>query len=114
MKTGIYGCSLFGYDAFTDFCRNSQAQPIAAILYFVSFIVLGTMIILNLLIGVVVNGMAESHKEIEGPSPDAVLDNNAILNELRILRAEMQSLAEKTCGKDSSSPVGSFKPPHKG
>lgn len=100
MRIQIYGCSQFGYEAFADFCRNSQAQPIAAILYFISFIVLGTMIILNLLIGVVVNGMAESHKEVEGPAPGG-FDNKAILSELRLLRADMQSLAEKTGRKDS-------------
>lgn len=36
-------------------------------LYFVSFIVLGTMIILNLFIGIVMNSMAEMHRELEAP-----------------------------------------------
>ena len=37
----------------------------AAALYFVSFILLGTMIMLNLFIGIVMNSMAEMHAEIE-------------------------------------------------
>ena len=33
--------------------------------YFVSFILLGTMIVLNLLIGVIVSGMEEARQEME-------------------------------------------------
>ncbi len=36
----------------------------AVIFYFVSFILLGTMIMLNLFIGVVMNGMTEMHEEV--------------------------------------------------
>lgn len=63
MKIQIYGCQLYGYESFPQQCIANLAQPWAAVLYFVSFIILGTMIILNLLIGVVVNGMAETQKE---------------------------------------------------
>lgn len=39
--------------------------PISATLYFVSFILLGTMIMLNLFIGIIMNSMSEMHAEIE-------------------------------------------------
>lgn len=44
-----------------------RAQPnfTVATIYFLSFIVLGTMIILNLFIGVVLNGFDEVKKELE-------------------------------------------------
>lgn len=38
--------------------------PIGAPLFFVSFILLGTMIVLNLFIGVIVNGMSEAQSEL--------------------------------------------------
>jgi len=38
--------------------------PIMAPLYFISFILLGTMIVLNLFIGVIVNGMADAQSEL--------------------------------------------------
>jgi voltage-gated sodium channel len=38
--------------------------PLGAPLYFVSFILLGTMIVLNLFIGVIVNGMSEAQSEM--------------------------------------------------
>lgn len=42
---------------------SRAAHPIGAAVYFVSFILLGTMIMLNLLIGVVVHGMDEAREE---------------------------------------------------
>lgn len=42
-----------------------SAAPIAATVYFVSFILLGTMIMLNLFIGIVMNSMAEMHRELD-------------------------------------------------
>jgi voltage-gated sodium channel len=41
------------------------AGPARAIVYFTSFIVLGTMIMLNLFIGVIMNSMGEMHAEID-------------------------------------------------
>ena len=43
----------------------AAAGAVLSILYFVSFILLGTMIMLNLLIGVIVNGMDEAREEME-------------------------------------------------
>jgi voltage-gated sodium channel len=42
------------------------AAPLVSIAYFVSFILLGTMIMLNLFIGIIMNSMSEMHAEIEG------------------------------------------------
>ena len=56
----------------------STAAPVAAVAYFVSFILLGTMIMLNLFIGIVMNSMAEMHAELDEkreqahPSPVSV------------------------------------------
>ena len=66
---------------------NAQAAHVSAIkvaLYFVSFIVFGTMIILNLFIGIIMNSMAEAHAEqaseiLERKSPHRDLDRR--LNE---------------------------------
>lgn len=42
-----------------------MAQPVAATLYFVSFILIGTLIVLNLVIGVIINAMDEEKTERE-------------------------------------------------
>lgn len=44
---------------------KQQGDGIIPVLYFISFILIGTMIILNLFIGVVINGFDEVKKEIE-------------------------------------------------
>lgn len=45
--------------------REALGSPVLPVLYFISFILLGTMIMLNLLIGVIVNGMDEAREETE-------------------------------------------------
>lgn len=57
----------FYYDdslkAMTAGVRHSAGQPILAALYFVSFIMLGTMIMLNLFTGVIITSMEEATNE---------------------------------------------------
>lgn len=72
---------MFGSGAFEDYpsalgptAAASEAQPAAAVVYFVSFILVGTMIVLNLLVGIVVQGMEAAHEEVlrgESTSPPA-------------------------------------------
>lgn len=53
-------------DNWRDLYESARsAAPLAATVYFVSFILLGTMIMLNLFIGIVMNSMAEMHRELD-------------------------------------------------
>jgi voltage-gated sodium channel len=63
MYIQMHGCAGYGYDGNPGLCTQSTAQPIVAPLFFVSFVLLGTMIILNLFIGVIMNGMNEAQAE---------------------------------------------------
>ena len=65
MNTQVFGSDVYGYENFPDVARIPSAHPIAAPIYFVTFILLGTMIMLNLFIGVIINGMEETHEEEE-------------------------------------------------
>lgn len=47
----------------------STAQPVLGPLYFVSFILLGTIVIMNLFIGVVINSIQEAHAEAQRHPP---------------------------------------------
>ena len=44
-------------------CTNPESHPIFGVLFFVSFMFLGSLIILNLFIGVIMSGMEEAQKE---------------------------------------------------
>jgi voltage-gated sodium channel len=61
----MYGCDRFGYADTPALCTQPSAMPVVAVLFFCTFILLGTMIILNLFIGVIMNGMQEAHEEAQ-------------------------------------------------
>ena len=51
MYINMFGCENYGYGDTMDQCVNSTAQTALSITYFVSFVLIGTMIFLNLFIG---------------------------------------------------------------
>jgi voltage-gated sodium channel len=65
MYTQMYGCDRFGYQEMAALCTAPEAQPVLAALFFVSFVLFGTMIVLNLFIGVIMNSMQEASVELE-------------------------------------------------
>lgn len=72
-----------------------ESSPIpvwATILYFITYILLGTMIMLNLFIGIVLNGMQEIQKEIQSSQKKSDL---TVSDELKALEEEMDQLKER-------------------
>lgn len=65
MYTNMYGCAQYGYDAFPSECVASEASPLGAAIFFVSFVLVGTMVFLNLFIGVILSGMDEARVEAD-------------------------------------------------
>jgi len=114
MYLQIYGSNF--YDGYNMSAENlaahypefkPQAQPILATIYFVSFVLLGTMVMLNLVIGVIVNGMDDARVEAEIESikraEEALDGSSAVLdlpnqvatlsNQIRELNAAMARLS---------------------
>jgi voltage-gated sodium channel len=74
----------------------TQPMPIKAVAYFTSFVVFGTMIILNLFIGIIMNSMAEMHDEIAKTEDESQQNRRKDLDEeIRGLEAEAEKLAVK-------------------
>jgi voltage-gated sodium channel len=71
-----------------------SAAPFAATPYFVSFILLGTMIMLNLFIGIVMNSMAEMHDELdeEKTAARADLQSGSVLGDVTALEQQLSAL----------------------
>lgn len=86
MYIQMFGCDNYGYDGSEALCTDPSAYPVFGALFFVSFMLLGAMVILNLFIGVIMGGMDEAKKE----------------NDL-LLRAERR---EKAGGAPPSDEVG--------
>ncbi len=86
MNIQIFGSDVYGYEGFKHIITQPSASPFAAPAYFISFILLGTMIMLNLFIGVIISGMDETRKEAE------TADMKGILNDLSSI-----TLKEEIC-----------------
>lgn len=67
MNTQIYGCDRVGYDGLEEFCVDPEAFPFVAPLFFVSFVLVGATVVMNLVVGAIVSSMmttiAEIHEE---------------------------------------------------
>jgi voltage-gated sodium channel len=66
MYINMYGSNEYGYttEDIAQWSPSSNASPLGSALFFVSFVLIGTMIVLNLVIGVIMNSMDESNAEM--------------------------------------------------
>ncbi len=79
------------------FATAKGSSPGTAATYFVTFILLGTMIMLNLFIGVIMNSMTEMHAELDAQKKDpSSAHADELLKIERQLAALRKSLAERT------------------
>ncbi len=64
MYINMYGCdhAIWGYGS-EGGCTDPRAMGFGAALYFVTFVLVGTMIVLNLFIGVIMNSMDEAKRD---------------------------------------------------
>lgn len=69
-------------------------SPAVAVLYFTSFILLGTMIMLNLFIGIIMNSMSEMHAELEEQlkAKQRLTENSGVFAELDALERQVTTL----------------------
>jgi voltage-gated sodium channel len=94
--TDVMYAQMFGTDAYpvpgiAAYATTPTARPVLAAGYFVSFVLLGTMIMLNLFIGVILSSMQEAQDEHEkaraARAPDA-----GLTSELARLEQELDQL----------------------
>jgi voltage-gated sodium channel len=77
----------------------SHVSGLKVAIYFVTFIVFGTMIILNLFIGIIMNSMSEMHAEIEARDRarhEKELGHATLLDEFNVLENQLDALKEQT------------------
>ena len=107
MYINMYGSANYGYDDATYAALAnigiekssiiSKESPIVACLFFLSFIVTGAMIVLNLFIGVVLSGMEEAKKD--QALDDALKRRNSsdidIKEEILMMEDQLKEMSEK-------------------
>ena len=107
--TDVMYLQMFGSDVYEGYNQSVEgqnvvpkAQPFLGAFYFVSFVLVGTMIMLNLVIGVIINGMDEAQKEVADRRLHELLSqggegDDQIKREARIanLRKKVTELSEE-------------------
>ena len=71
MYIQMYGCDRYGYDGFPELCTDPAQFPLIAPVFFISFVLMGAMVVLNLFVGVIISSMMASMDELEGARLDA-------------------------------------------
>lgn len=76
------------------FVSAQGSAPAVASVYFISFILLGTMIMLNLFIGIIMNSMEEMHAELDeyNDARRGVAEKGSVLADLTALDGQLASL----------------------
>ncbi|MBO6935726.1 MAG: ion transporter [Deltaproteobacteria bacterium] len=92
MYIQMYGCENYGYGDMMSQCVASDPSPVGGAVFFVSFVLFGTMIFLNLFIGVILNGMDEAQREA---AEEEQLAKAAKEGEPRHLDDELLSLTQQ-------------------
>lgn len=86
------------------YASASAASPVAAAVYFISFILLGTMIMLNLFIGIIMNSMSEMHDELAEKNPPPTRNPAELDHELADLARRIQQLRQSLTTPANTTP----------
>ena len=60
----MYGCDNYGYHLTPEKCTSPSRMPIFSIFFFISFIIISGLIIINLVIGVIIQSMFDSREKM--------------------------------------------------
>ncbi|MCB1147989.1 MAG: ion transporter [Leptospiraceae bacterium] len=94
MYIQMYGCMDYALPMHQEtLCKPefSTASPVGGALFFISFVLIGTMIMLNLFIGVIMNGMDEAKVEFaEAKAAEEQTDVADISMNIEYLRAKLR------------------------
>ena len=95
LYANMHGCDHEVYGL--DNCDTPEAQPTAAIIYFISFVMFGTMIVLNLFIGVIMNSMEEVQREqdLEDKAIGEVGAYNIMAGDIEQMQTKMTEMHEQ-------------------
>lgn len=105
MYINMFGCENYGYDGNMELCTMSSGSPGGSAFFFVSFVLIGTMIFLNLFIGVIMNGMDEARVEMDAAEAAAKAEDGestVSVADLEAKMAEMQKIISQLKHKEKS------------
>ena len=87
----MYGSDNYGYDGI-NVVRTSSPSPLGAAIFFSSFVFIGTMVVLNLVIGVIMNSMDEMRKELQAELESRSRDESDAERELQEINQQLEAI----------------------
>ena len=104
--TDVMYIQMYGSDAYPGYADYAQAHlreasrglPLLGAAYFVTFVMLGTMIMLNLFIGVIINSMDEAQSEREAEERRKHIERDgeiSVGDEIRLVEEELEKTARR-------------------
>ncbi|MEM7537241.1 MAG: ion transporter [Chloroflexota bacterium] len=95
MYINLYGCDLYGYDGIEHLCTQPTPQPMISIIYFVVFVTFGTMIILNLFIGVIMTSMdqAKDERDMNDIIDRKLLESMTIQDDIHLIQDQLEKIS---------------------
>jgi len=94
MYIQMFGSDVYAIDNPAAVPERSHAQPVTGALYFVSFILVGTMVMMNLFIGVIINSMQEAERELIAQTIRGQAGGQ-MSEQLRALEFDLEQLTER-------------------
>ena len=92
MYIQMYGCDAYGYGGMEQLSTAPKAYPVFGAIFFVTFMLVGAMVILNLFIGVIMGGMEEARRETEAMRDDHEL---TLEDEMGKLQQQLVDVSEQ-------------------
>ena len=99
MYTQMHGCDVFGFGTMEHLCTSPNAMPFISPIFFVSFIMFGTMIFLNMFVGIIVTAMDDATRTARENEIREAL--RKVLAELRTPEAEDLDLSSEISALDA-------------
>ena len=96
----MYGCDNYGYHRIPEKCTSPSRMPHFSVFFFISFIIISGLIIINLVIGVIIQSMAESKEKIRKQEELANTLKNIDLIVKNIRSKNFEKLIEENEKKD--------------
>jgi voltage-gated sodium channel len=100
MYIQMYGCNNYGYESTPEKCTSPSRMPNFSIFFFISFIIISGLIIINLVIGVIIQSMFDSKEQMRKQEELANTLKNIDLIVKNIRSKNLEKLIEENEIKD--------------
>ena len=86
----MYGCKDYGYTSYGHLCNNPTSKPIISLIFFLSFIVINGLVIMNLIIGIIIHNMemVKNKMSEEDDIENTMLNIENVLSKIRSKKFE--------------------------